>query len=132
GLLRGEVSFDVGEVSLLIGSSYLSEGVKGLDLTLKHFLGPYRTLEIEGEIVDWQGPGFYLQASIPILRRWGLSLRYGNDRGSSRFSSGFWFHPTEFSRIRLAYNHGDVEGRPVREVILQGTFSIGPHRAHPF
>ncbi|MBA4373598.1 MAG: hypothetical protein C0402_12160 [Thermodesulfovibrio sp.] len=51
-----------------------------------------------------------------------------------RVSGMLEFKPTEFSRIRLQYNH-DKSARNSRannEVILQLTFGIGAHGAHPF
>lgn len=44
------------------------------------------------------------------------------------------FNPTEFSRLRLQYNHDRSGGdnRTNREVLFQLIFGIGAHAAHPF
>ncbi|MBW7957036.1 MAG: hypothetical protein H3C68_04010 [Deltaproteobacteria bacterium] len=44
------------------------------------------------------------------------------------------FNPTEFSRIRLQYNYdrSGRDGKTNNEVIVQLTFGIGAHAAHPF
>lgn len=94
--------------------------------------------------------GIYVQG-IYQLYRWRAGARYdlldlfkkdyilaGNqtDFGSRpwRVSGMLEFNPTEFSRLRLQYNH-DMSGRDGRandEMILQLLFAIGAHGAHPF
>ncbi len=51
-----------------------------------------------------------------------------------RVSGMLEFNPTEFSRIRLQYNHDKSarDSRANNEVILQLVFGIGAHGAHPF
>ena len=94
--------------------------------------------------------GLYVQG-IYQLYRWRLGARYdlldlfkkdyilsGNqtDFGSKpwRISGMLEFNPTEFSRLRLQYNHdmSARNGRTNDEMILQLLFAIGAHGAHPF
>jgi len=133
-ILRGELSTDIGNLTLLAGSSYSYEHkAVGADLTVKYFLSSYKTVELEGEILSSRGErGFYIQTSVPITRRWRISARYGTFGGDGRVSGAIELRPTEFSLLRLTYNHGEIGGRRVREVILQAGFAIGAHRAHPF
>ena len=44
------------------------------------------------------------------------------------------YNPTEFTRIRLQYNHDESarNGQSNDEVFLQFIFGIGAHAAHPF
>jgi hypothetical protein len=51
-----------------------------------------------------------------------------------RATGSLEFNPSDFSRIRLQYNH-DRSGRTERtnhEVFLQFTMGIGAHAAHAF
>ena len=61
------------------------------------------------------------------------------DRQSrSRMSANLTWYPTEFSKIRLQYNHDFLEenfflaGRDVDSVFLQFEFILGAHGAHKF
>ena len=61
------------------------------------------------------------------------------DRQSrSRLSANLTWYPTEFSKIRLQYNHDFLEenfflaGRDVDSVFLQFEFILGSHGAHKF
>ncbi len=51
-----------------------------------------------------------------------------------RASGMLEFNPTEFSRLRLQYNHdmSARDGRANDEMIMQLLFAIGAHGAHPF
>ncbi len=94
--------------------------------------------------------GLYVQG-IYQLYRWRLGVRYdlldlfkkdyilsGNQtdfgRKPWRVSGMLEFNPTEFSRLRLQYNHdmSARDGRANDEMILQLLFAIGAHGAHPF
>ena len=94
--------------------------------------------------------GLYVQG-IYQLNRWRMGARYdlldlfkkdyilaGNqtDFGSRpwRISGMLEFNPTEFSRLRLQYNHDMSvrDGRANNELVLQLLFAIGAHGAHPF
>jgi hypothetical protein len=62
-----------------------------------------------------------------------------NDRQSrSRISANLTWYPTEFSKLRLQYNHDFLEenfflaGRDVDSVFLQFEFILGAHGAHKF
>jgi hypothetical protein len=62
-----------------------------------------------------------------------------DDRQSrSRVSANLTWYPTEFSKIRLQYNHDFLEenfflaGRDVDSVFLQFEFILGAHGAHKF
>jgi hypothetical protein len=94
--------------------------------------------------------GLYVQG-IYQIERWRLGARYdildlfkddyvlaGNNadfRGKPWRATGMLeFNPTEFSRIRLQYNH-DKSARDDtanNEMLLQLIFGIGAHGAHPF
>lgn len=94
--------------------------------------------------------GFYVQG-IYQLDRWRFGARYcrmelfadtfeqagmRQDLGETpwRATGDIEFNPSEFSRIRLQYNH-DRSARDEQsndEVILQFLFSIGAHAAHTF
>lgn len=94
--------------------------------------------------------GFYIQG-VYLFRRWRTGLRYDRlnlfkdtykldsdkiDFGKNpyRISWMVEYNPTEFSRIRLQYNHdkSDVTQKTNREWILQFIFGIGAHAAHSF
>jgi hypothetical protein len=51
-----------------------------------------------------------------------------------RLTGSLEFNPTEFSRLRLQYNHDKSarEGKTNHEVFLQVILGIGAHGAHPF
>src|SRR5438874_5058066 len=56
----------------------------------------------------------------------------------SRISANLTWYPTEFSKIRLQYNHDFLDetffvaGRDADSVFLQFEFILGPHGAHKF
>jgi hypothetical protein len=94
--------------------------------------------------------GLYIQG-IYQIERWRLGARYDVldlfkddyilagtdtdfDRKPWRATGMLEFNPTEFSRIRLQYNH-DKSARDEKtnnEMLLQLIFGIGAHGAHPF
>jgi cell division protein FtsB len=94
--------------------------------------------------------GLYIQG-IYQINRWRLGARYdildlfkddyilagdNTDFGGRpwRATGMLEFNPTEFSRIRLQYNH-DKSARDEKtnnEMLLQLIFGIGAHGAHPF
>ena len=99
---------------------------------------------------DWRRSwGWYASAEVQPFRRWSGGVRYdwtefpttsGKEWAVEPFLT---FMPSEFLRFRLAYKHTertnrDVfnlnggSGRLVDELILQGTFILGAHPAHPF
>jgi hypothetical protein len=94
--------------------------------------------------------GFYFQG-IYQWYRWRFGARYDmmelfadtfkradvqSDLGSKpwRATASIEFNPSEFTRIRLQYNHDRTgrDGRSNNEGILQFVFGIGAHAAHNF
>jgi hypothetical protein len=95
--------------------------------------------------------GFYIQ-SIYRKNRWGIGVRYdvlallydtfeqgGVQQGTGgkphRETASLEYNPSEFSRMRLQYNHDRTDmttRRTNNEVILQFNFAIGAHPAHSF
>jgi hypothetical protein len=93
--------------------------------------------------------GWYGWAELQPWRRWALGVRYdstqypvnpGRQWAVEPYVS---FLPSEFLRFRLAYKHTDRShrdgfdldggsGRLVDELLLQATFILGAHPAHPF
>jgi hypothetical protein len=93
--------------------------------------------------------GWYGHAEIQPWRRWAFGGRYDwtefpEGRGSEWAVGPYVsFMPSEFLRFRLGYKHtersraassitGVPGGRSIDEVLLQGTFLLGAHPAHPF
>jgi hypothetical protein len=91
--------------------------------------------------------GFYAYAEVQPFRRWAGGVRY--DRTEYPVDPGReWavepylsFMPSEFLRFRLAWKHTDRSVpilthrgriRSFDEVLLQATFFLGAHPAHPF
>ncbi len=93
---------------------------------------------------------FYIQGVYGLIERLNMGLRYeiagltnrtGRGSGESfddsrRYSANLTYNPTEFSRLRLEFSHGDfaVEGERERfnQVFLQFILSLGVHGAHSF
>jgi hypothetical protein len=94
--------------------------------------------------------GFYVQG-IYQLERWRFGARYDmlelfadsfkqagaeQDLGDTpwRATAAVDFNPSEFTRIRVQYNHDESgrDGRSNDEAILQFLFGIGAHAAHAF
>lgn len=91
--------------------------------------------------------GFYAYAEVQPFRRWAGGVRYDwteypVDRGREWAVEPYLvFKPSEFLRFRLAYKHTDRSVplvtdrgriRSFDEVLLQATFFLGAHSAHPF
>ena len=96
--------------------------------------------------------GFYLQLVWRFARRWRAGVQYNLIDRNRVIENGvrldlpqnlqayygmLEFSPTEFSRLRLQVgkNGAFYEGgrrRNIGEVVLQLTFAIGAHSAHPF
>ncbi len=93
--------------------------------------------------------GFYAQAAYQFVPRWRVGLRYDrlwgdvdleglpatsldDDADPSRVSAMLDFSNSEFSRLRLQWNHqwGGLEGDD--SVFLQYILSVGSHGAHEF
>lgn len=92
--------------------------------------------------------GWYAYAEVQPVRRWLAGLRYdwteypldpGREWAVEPYLA---FLPSEFLRFRLAYKHTDrslplvtdrgVTIRSFDELLLQATFFLGAHPAHPF
>ena len=122
--------------------------------------GEYLFLTQRGDVTDLAAEtveslrrrqdGFYLQG-IYQMGRWRFGARYDalepfadtfrradlqQELGSTpwRTTVSLEFNPSEFSRIRLQYNHDRTgrDGRSNDEGILQFIFGIGAHAAHHF
>ncbi|MDX1698450.1 MAG: hypothetical protein R3308_09195, partial [Thiohalobacterales bacterium] len=111
---------------------------------------------------DGDQRGFYLQGIYQFMPRWRAGLRYDwldsdnrvtlvNDGGldpdevldevglvdatdnPERWSLMTDYSPSEYSRLRLQYNHDDSRGGPSdRQITLQYIMSLGAHGAHEF
>lgn len=129
------------ERSFMLQSEYLLRKQKGdLENTSVPSLDPFR----RGQ------DGLYAQA-IYRFGRWAAGARYDvldlatkenelagvqQDSGAKpwRTTGSIEHNPTEFSRIRLQYNHDESarNERINREIFLQFTMGIGAHAAHAF
>lgn len=97
---------------------------------------------------DW---GFYSQLVWGFKKGWVAGIRgdlYDADdsrftddedrQSRSRVSANLTWYPTEFSKIRLQYNHDFLDdtfflaGRDVDSIFLQFEFILGAHGAHKF
>lgn len=97
---------------------------------------------------DW---GLYSQVLWGFKKGWVAGIRgdyydaqdsrYTDDldrQSRSRISANITWYPTEFSKIRLQYNHDFLDetfflaGRDVDSVFLQFEFILGAHGAHKF
>ena len=97
---------------------------------------------------DW---GMYSQVLWGFKKGWVAGLRgdylhmedslYTDDitrQSRSRISANLTWYPTEFSKLRLQYNHDFLEeneflaGRDVDSVFFQFEFILGAHGAHKF
>jgi hypothetical protein len=152
---------------LLLGSNYLgrtddagnSRALLGLDATYKRRTGRilnwlmqselwYQTLDDGG--LTQLGGYFYPQKGLS--ETWSLGVRFdgfsqlnrtfdtdGSDRPNFDYAivPTLTWHPSEFSRMRLAYTHevatqkGDSDNQETR-LELQFTYLLGAHPAHDF
>lgn len=109
------------------------------------------TLEVASLLGDYRGDqdGFYAQGAFQFMPRWRAGLRYDrlwsdntlagipasflpDAQAPSRLSAMLDFSNSEFSRLRLQWNHqwGGLEGDDA--VFLQYILSVGSHGAHEF
>jgi len=110
----------------------------------------YGSRQVEEQRKHWRDSvGLYASAEVQPFRRWSGGVRYdwtqlpttsGTEWAVEPFLT---FLPSEFLRFRLAYKHTERtnrevwnlnggSGRLVDELLLQGTFILGAHPAHPF
>jgi hypothetical protein len=124
------------------------------DLTVQgEYLYRVKTFDPTPLLLDAQAArqdGAYAQAVYGIGPRWtvagrldAIGMRNQIETGtlvsallaSHRYSGNLTFNPTEFSRLRVQYNHARVsQGRPVNldQVFVQLQVSLGVHGAHRF
>lgn len=97
--------------------------------------------------------GYYTQLVYSLNLNWRAAVRYDNiyqndvtangtlkdlPNDFSRYSAMAEYHPSEFSRIRLQYNHNSAmyneegEQQDIDTVMLQFNIAIGAHGAHSF
>jgi hypothetical protein len=102
---------------------------------------------------DGEQTGWYAQATYKFKPRWQAGLRYdwldSDNRGSDpdvlaeaglddeghnpeRYSLMLEWLPSEFSRVRLQYNHDKSYEDSANQIFLQYTMSLGSHAAHQF
>ncbi|HEY8123457.1 MAG TPA: hypothetical protein VII78_19210 [Myxococcota bacterium] len=108
-------------------------------------------LDVSGLFGTYQGDqdGVYVQAAYQFVPRWRVGLRYDrlwsddtltgipaswlpDDEEPSRVSAMLDFSNSEFSRLRLQWNHqwGGLDGDDA--IFLQYILSVGSHGAHEF
>ncbi|MEO5568114.1 MAG: hypothetical protein ABIR92_06465, partial [Gemmatimonadaceae bacterium] len=84
--------------------------------------------------------GLYVFSRYQLTRRLFVGGRFDQlqdpelDGETLRAGSGYlqWF-PSEFSKLAAAYERRSSAGlESVNRILLQATFSVGPHRPHPF
>jgi len=93
--------------------------------------------------------GYYTQLVYAYNQNWRMAARYDNIyqneitgkdmiEGFERYSAMAEYHPSEFSRIRLQYNHNSAlyneagEQQDIDTVMVQFNIAIGAHGAHSF
>src|SRR6266567_2509331 len=110
--------------------------------------GANDTFPVAETFHDW---GMYSQILWGFRKGWVAGIRgdyvhmqnsrFTNDldrQSRSRISANLTWYPTEFSKIRLQYNHDFLDdtfflaGRDVDSVFLQFEFILGAHGAHKF
>jgi len=108
---------------------------------------------LETSSLNSKQDGWYAQAAWQFMRSWRTAVRY--DRASSnnvgsdidvldevgllsnahtpqRSSVMLEWLPSEYSRIRLQYNHDQASVNTDEQVFVQYTFSMGAHGAHQY
>ncbi|HJU89162.1 MAG TPA: hypothetical protein VJ672_07220 [Gemmatimonadaceae bacterium] len=102
--------------------------------------------DLPGATVFYEGPtrdvtGAYAFARYQLTRRTYIGARYDwlqdpvfDDDDFNAVSGYLTFFPSEFSKIVLGYERLMPAGNDekINRFVLQTTFSIGPHRPHPF
>jgi hypothetical protein len=111
-------------------------------------LGEKESFPVAETFHDW---GLYSQVLWGFKKGWVAGIRgdyydaedsrFTDDldrQSRSRISANLTWYPTEFSKIRLQYNHDFLDetfflaGRDVDSVFLQFEFILGAHGAHKF
>jgi hypothetical protein len=102
----------------------------------------YRADDPLETFADW---GYYSQVLWGYRRGWVAGLRYGGMDGDDggqvspffedrrRISTNLTWYPTEYSKLRLQYNHDDRDTFEDSDSLwLQFEFTLGAHAAHKF
>lgn len=111
------------------------------------------SLPLESTTYTGEQRGFYVQGIYQFMPQWRAGLRYdhlassadGLDPGvleeaglvnegikPKRYSIMTEWLPSEFSRVRLQYNHDKSYEFDDQQIILQYTMSLGAHGAHSY
>ncbi|MBC7473169.1 MAG: hypothetical protein H7263_02670 [Candidatus Sericytochromatia bacterium] len=126
---------------LSLQSEYMYRSLNGINYSTKDNLSS-----------DSEQSGLYSQLIWRFDQLWRTGVRFDmlnkNDiyentvninspNNLMRYSAMLEYNPTEFSRIRLQYNHdrskyADTNLQPVNEIFLQLNMAIGSHAAHAF
>ncbi|MDY6934719.1 MAG: hypothetical protein SVZ03_10950 [Spirochaetota bacterium] len=153
--LYGDTNLIGGDVTIkyLIDSyRYLSLQGEYLYRKIKGELYEANTTDTSTSEIEKEQSGFYAQLIIKPFLLWRIGSRYEmlhlNENKINyvktdlpdklcKYSAMIEYNPTEFSRIRLQYNHDrtkylDEKNKHINEVILQFNMSIGAHGAHSF
>ncbi len=108
---------------------------------------PGATIQLpDGTTVDFEGPrgsftGAYAFGRWQLSRRTFVGARFDwlqdptADGETLTAGSAYWqFFPSEFSKLSAAFERLSPAGGgdAVNRILLQATFSIGPHKPHPF
>jgi hypothetical protein len=107
---------------------------------------PGETIQMpDGTTVDFEGPrrgftGAYAFGRYQLSRRTFLGARFDwvqdptADGEALTAGSAYWqFFPSEFTKLSAAFERlSPAAGDAVNRILLQATFSIGPHKPHPF
>ena len=100
---------------------------------------------------DGDQDGWYVTGIVQFMPRWRAGLRYdqldsdnavsglatttilgGKGPTARRYSAMLDFSNSEFSRLRLQYEHDAASARASDEIFLQYIMSLGAHGAHAF
>ena len=107
----------------------------------------FASVPVEGssEVASYLGPrrdftGGYAFSRWQLTRRAFLGARYDHlqdplaDGARFHAASGYLeFYPSEFSKLTAAFERAmPADGDAVNRLLLQATFSLGPHKPHPF
>lgn len=83
--------------------------------------------------------GSYVFARWQLSQRLFLGGRYDNVQDPEQFGATMtagsavleWF-PSEFSKLVAQYERVNQRGEATNRILLQASFSVGPHKPHPF
>ncbi|MBW7935489.1 MAG: hypothetical protein H3C62_18155 [Gemmatimonadaceae bacterium] len=83
--------------------------------------------------------GGYVFARWQIGQRLFVGARYDNMQDPEQYGTTLaagsgvleWF-PSEFSKLVAQYERVNQRGEATNRLLLQASFSVGPHKPHPF